>query len=199
MEAWALRAMERWPNVPALFGWLGLDRRGRWLIKGEIITRPQIIDTINGNYEADAFGRWFFQNGPQRGFVSLEAAPLILSIDAGTLITHTRRAVLVPDRVFMDEEGGLYISTEHGPGSLLDTDLDWALSNMKNADQPLDDAALATALESPSGNPTGLEITLGARQLGVIRMDREALPQHLGFVLDPQPRGDERVSTRIAD
>ena len=86
MEAWALRAMERWPNVPALFGWLGLDRRGRWLIKGEVITRPQIIDTINGNYEADAHGRWFFQNGPQRGFVSLQTAPLVLSVNDGVLV-----------------------------------------------------------------------------------------------------------------
>lgn len=199
MEAWALRAMERWPNVPALFGWLGLDRRGRWLIRGEVITRPQIIDTINGNYEADAHGRWFFQNGPQRGFVSLETAPLVFSVNDGVLLTHTRRVVRAPAQAFMDEDGGIAIATEHGPGSLLDTDLDWALANMTDADRPLDEKALTEALETPSGRMTLLEITIGDRQLRVMRMDRDALPGHLGFVRNPAPRDHERVATRIAD
>ncbi|MDB5974431.1 MAG: hypothetical protein JWR07_1191, partial [Nevskia sp.] len=47
MEDWVQRSLARWPNVPALFGWLALDRRGRWLIQGELISRPQIIETIN--------------------------------------------------------------------------------------------------------------------------------------------------------
>lgn len=199
MEAWALRAMERWPNVPALFGWLGLDRRGRWLIKGEPITRPQIIDTINGNYEADARGRWFFQNGPQRGFVSLETSPLVLSITDGVLMTHTRRPVLAPARVLMGEDGGLAIATEHGPGSLLDSDLDWALANMTDTGRPLDEEALARALALPSGSTTALEIEIGARRLAVIRMNRDALPGHLGFVRNPLPCENERVATRITD
>ena len=90
MEDWVLRGLARWPNVPALFGWLGLDRRGRWLIKGELISRPQIIDTISRNYAADEAGRWYFQNGPQRGYVSLEVAPLVLHApESGeTLTTH---------------------------------------------------------------------------------------------------------------
>ena len=50
MEDRMQRALARWPNVPALYGWLSLDRRGRWRIQGEIITRAQIIDTISANY-----------------------------------------------------------------------------------------------------------------------------------------------------
>src|ERR1700712_3913736 len=87
MEPWALKAMQRWPNVPALFGWLSLDRRGRWLIKDELITRPQIIDTINANYGVDEHGRWFFQNGPQRGFMQLAYAPFVVHAEADALIT----------------------------------------------------------------------------------------------------------------
>jgi hypothetical protein len=64
MEDWVHKALARWPDVPALFGWLSLDRRGRWRIRGEVITRPQIVDTINPNYAADEHGRWYFQNGP---------------------------------------------------------------------------------------------------------------------------------------
>jgi len=32
-----LRSIAKWPNVPAVYGWLKLDRRGNWLIKGERI------------------------------------------------------------------------------------------------------------------------------------------------------------------
>src|SRR3546814_4722559 len=72
VEDWVQRALARWPNVPALYGWLRLDRRGRWLIRDEPISRPQIIDTINRNYAADARGCWYFQNGPQRGYMRSE-------------------------------------------------------------------------------------------------------------------------------
>src|SRR3990170_3644456 len=29
-----IRAMAKWPNVPVVYGWLALDRRGQWSIKG---------------------------------------------------------------------------------------------------------------------------------------------------------------------
>lgn len=44
-EPWGHRALDKWPNVPALYGWLPLDRHGRWRIRGETISGPQIIDT----------------------------------------------------------------------------------------------------------------------------------------------------------
>ena len=80
MEDRVRRALARWPDVPALYGWLALDRRGRWRIKGETISRPQIIDTLNDNYAADEHGRWYFQNGPQRVFVELQSAPFVWRI-----------------------------------------------------------------------------------------------------------------------
>ncbi|MBM3409976.1 MAG: DUF2946 family protein, partial [Betaproteobacteria bacterium] len=59
-----LRAMARWPNVPAVFGWLRLDPRGHWLLidrgrpdfdetlhgLGSPITSPAIIEFIGRNY-----------------------------------------------------------------------------------------------------------------------------------------------------
>ena len=53
MDDRMMRALARWPDVPALYGWLSLDRRGRWCIQGELITRPQIIDTIGPRLVAD--------------------------------------------------------------------------------------------------------------------------------------------------
>lgn len=199
MEDWALRAIHRWPNVPALFGWLGLDRRGHWLIKGETISRPQIIDTINRNYEADAHGRWFFQNGPQRGYVTLHYTPLVLHVDGNRLMTHTQLRVEQPSQACLDEEGSLVFQTEHGAGLLIDSDLDWALERITSSGGPVDDAAIETALGVPSGQPTRLDIAIDTGRLRVMRLDLARIVSDLGFVREPQPLPEEAVSTRIAD
>jgi hypothetical protein len=170
MEAWALKGMQRWPNVPALFGWLGLDRRGRWLIRGEPITRPQIIETIGRNYAADGQGRWYFQNGPQRGYVTLDYAPLVLRAgDSGDgLIAH--------------EDGALLLDTDLGPGLLLDKDLPWALEGMATVTgQTIDEGLLAQALQQPSGALSGLLLKLLSEPLEIIRLDAEAAPAFLGY------------------
>jgi Protein of unknown function (DUF2946) len=115
MDDWVVRAMQRWPDVPALFGWLGLDRRGRWLIRDEVIRHPRIIHTLNRNYACDAHGRWFFQNGPQRGFIRLASTPLILRTTGDeTLITHNDLPVERVTSAFVTEEGSIMLSTEHG-------------------------------------------------------------------------------------
>jgi hypothetical protein len=186
MEDWVLRSLKRWPNVPALFGWLKLDRRGRWLIQGEIISRPQIIETINRNYAADELGRWYFQNGPQRGYMELEYAPLVLRVVAGTLTTHTELTVTQPSAVFMDESGALLFQTEHGPGALIDDELEWALQRISVAGKPMDEAQLADALALPSGSITELELIVGNARLIVHRLDAADAPTKLGFVRVPK-------------
>ncbi|HWU69068.1 MAG TPA: DUF2946 family protein [Stenotrophobium sp.] len=191
MEPWVARALARWPNVPALYGWLRLDRRGRWLIRGEVISRPQIIDTINANYAADAQGRWYFQNGPQRGYIALDYAPLILRTDgAGRLYTHTGLAVTAPAAAFMDEHGALLLTCEHGPGVLEDASLAWALERLHSAGKPTDETRLAAALAQPSGMRTAMQLRIGATALPVTRMDVAAMPAHLGFVREPQESPD---------
>jgi hypothetical protein len=191
--------MQRWPNVPALFGWLSLDRRGHWLIKGEIISRPQIIDTINRNYEADEHGRWFFQNGPQRGYMTLAYAPFVLHVEDGRLITHTALPVENPTQAILDEEGSLVLQTEHGAGLLADSDLDWALERMTLSGKPIDEDSLAAALATPGGQSTPLQLAIGDAPVSLQRLDRAQLPVRLGFVRDPAPLAGEAVSTRIAD
>ncbi len=190
MEDWVQRALARWPNVPALFGWLGLDRRGRWLIKGEPITRPQIIDTINRNYASDEHGRWFFQNGPQRGYVALHYAPLVLAAsgtDGADLCSHTGERVSRIDAVFLDEEGSLLLSTDLGPGLLADSELAWALARLQTDDGPVTEEALAAALACPSGSHTALKFTHAGISTSLRRLDQASAPGHLGFVREPQP------------
>ena len=59
MDDIVLRGMAKWPDVPAVFGWLSLNRRGQWLIKGERISNPGVTAFIGRNYEHDEQGRWF--------------------------------------------------------------------------------------------------------------------------------------------
>lgn len=192
MEDWVFRALEKWPNVPALFGWLSLDRRGRWYVRGEPISRPQIIDTIGRNYAADEQGRWYFQNGPQRGYVSCETAPLVLLAQPdGSLRTHNDLLVREPSLACLDEEGSLLIVTEHGPAAVDASDLDWALARLRGLDGPVTEDELHGALEQASGEPTALTLELSvdakAITLPVKRLDHAAAPAALGYVRDPQP------------
>src|SRR6195256_885869 len=80
MDDIVIRGMAKWPNVPAVYGWLALDRRGQWRIKGELISNPTVTAFIGRNFERDERGCWFFQNGPQRVFVALDYAPLVLRV-----------------------------------------------------------------------------------------------------------------------
>lgn len=201
MEDWVLRAMKRWPNVPALFGWLGLDRRGRWLIQGEVISHPLIVQAINRNYEADEQGRWFFQNGPQRGYMKLEYAPFVLrtSEDGTALVTHSGLAILQPQAAFIDENGTMLLQSEQGPGEIAGTELEWVLERLTIEGAPLTEDQMADALSLPSGAKTPILFELCGSQLPVRRLDQAVAPERLKFVRDPQPREGEKISSGAQD
>ena len=193
MEDWVRRALAKWPNVPALFGWLGLDRRGRWLIRGEVISRPQIIETINCNYAADEHGRWYFQNGPQRGYMQLEYAPFVLRrpTTSDHLETHTGLPVSIVHRAALDEHGNLALLTDQGAGLLAEGDLDWALQRLRAGAAAVDEVMLAEALSMPGGSRTALSIEIAGSPIVVERVDEQALPAAFGFDRDPRPRPGE--------
>jgi len=130
------QAIAKWPNVPDCYGWLGLDARGNWYMrddraqaagsftggtvagKGSQLKHDKLIDFIQRNYESDAQGRWFFQNGPQRVYVELEATPLIWRVDAApafAVTAHTGRPARV-QRCVLDEQGRVYLETDLGFG-----------------------------------------------------------------------------------
>lgn len=201
MEDWVLRAMQRWPNVPALFGWLALDRRGRWLIQGEIISHPRIVQVISRNYAADEHGRWFFQNGPQRGFIRLEYAPFVLRTteDDATLITHTDLRVERPTAAYVDENGTMLVQTEHGPGEIAGTELEWVLAKLSIANAPVTEEQVADVLELPSGSTTAIVFEVSGQRLPIERLDAADAPAALHFVRDPQPRPGEKNSSGAQD
>src|SRR3954465_15829874 len=91
MDEIVARSLARWPNVPAVYGWLSLDRRGNWRIKGEKIGNPALREFISRNYQPDERGQWYFQNGPQRVYVSLAYAPLVVHYEGDRVVDHCGR------------------------------------------------------------------------------------------------------------
>lgn len=180
-------AIAKWPNVPDCYGWLGLDSRGQWYMrddqtqaagpfagvcngrpataasKGSLLRHDKLIEFIGRNYEADAQGRWFFQNGPQRVYVELEITPWVWRVDdAGGLQSHTGRAAAMR-AVFVDHAGHVLLDTDLGPGLVHTQDV-WRVAELiDNGQWPA-------------------PVDLGAAEL----------PAHFGFVPSPaaarQPR-----------
>src|ERR687891_1319194 len=121
MDDSVVRSLAKWPNVPAVYGWLELDRRGNWLIKGERIGNVALREFIARNYEADSEGRWFFQNGPQRVYVKLAYTPLVVHYEGDRLVDHCGRT-LVASTAYLDDEGSVLL--EGGPAIALLDDRD---------------------------------------------------------------------------
>jgi hypothetical protein len=131
MDEIVARSLARWPNVPAVYGWLALDRRGNWLIRGESIANAALREFIARNYEPDARGQWFFQNGPQRVYVSLAYAPLVAHYAGDALFDHCGRP-FAPREAFQDDEGSVLLLGAPGV-ALLD---DRALAHFAELGQP---------------------------------------------------------------
>ena len=179
------QAIAKWPNVPDCYGWLGLDARGHWYLrddevqragpfphsKGSLLQHEKLIGFIARNYEADAQGRWFFQNGPQRVYVELETTPWVWRLQAdGSAVSHTGRSVAVQE-CLVDAEGRVYLTSVLGIGLL----------------HTLDVPLAAEALEAGRWMPR--EVVAAE------------LPQRYGFVLSPHQRArDEgRSAARNGD
>lgn len=164
MDDSVLAAMARWPDVPDVYGWLSLSEQGQWRLHpeadalqcdragstpfttGESIDNAQLRAFMDRNYACDHLGRWYFQNGPQRVFIRLDAAPYILHADsaAPTLRTHNGLAVTRIDHWWIDDSGRLYATTEHGPGLIAGRDTPLVFEALRTLDGP----PLIEALES---------------------------------------------------
>lgn len=192
MDEQVLRGLARWPNVPAVYGWLGLDRRGSWLLQGEPIANPIITAYIGRNYQRDAEGRWFFQNGPQRVFVELAYTPFVYralnSSDSPLVLeTHTGSKAVVLRGAWIDEGGALLVETEHGIGVVHDRDLDAVLPSMVDGERnPLDEDALEAAMSRvQQGSAAALRLKLGASDVQVEPVRASDVPARFAFVARP--------------
>lgn len=154
MDDIVLAAMQKWPNVPDCYGWLGLDMRGDWYMrdektqsaggfsaacvsaafagaKGSRLVHEGLIAFIGRNYTSDATGRWYFQNGPQRVFVELACSPWVWRIEpSGSVFSHNSQRPNKVLETLVDELGRLYLFTELGLGLVHTQDMDVAADHV---------------------------------------------------------------------
>ena len=171
------QAIAKWPNVPDCFGWMGLDARGQWYMRddatqaqgpfpearGSLLRHDKLIAFIERNYEADAQGRWFFQNGPQRVYVELESTPLIWRVgNDGVPVAHTGLRMPDAGECLVDELGRVYLASSAGLGLV------------HSLDVPL----VADAIDVGRWQPQEVQSA--------------SLPQRFGYVLSPAAAGGMR-------
>jgi hypothetical protein len=153
-------ALAKWPNVPHCHGWLGLDARGQWYMrddraqaagpfpqsKGSLLRHDKLVAFIHRNYLADDEGQWYFQNGPQRVYVELEATPQVWRLQPdGRVLAHTGAPAQVRSS-WVDEAGHLYLETDIGFGLVHSADMalaadrveagDWSPQDVRAAELP---------------------------------------------------------------
>ncbi len=173
MDDIVLKAMAKWPQVPHCHGWLALDARGNWfmrddraqaagpfpLVKGSRIEHDKLRAFIERNYAADASGAWYFQNGPQRVYVDLEAAPWVWRVQDAAgwpLLSHTGLTAPLHSS-WLDENGRLFALTDLGFGLV----------------HTLDTGLAAQAIEAGAWTPQTLPFA--------------QMPQRFGYRLTPRP------------
>jgi hypothetical protein len=142
-----------WPTVPDCHGWLELDRRGVWRMKGEPVRHEGLQRFISANYGPGDGGAWVVRNGPQNVYVSYEYTPWVWRIGGdGSLVAHTGATVGEVKAAFLDEEGSVLLETGLGLGLLDDRDLAAFLAACRSADgAPAGEDALLGVLEGQGG------------------------------------------------
>jgi hypothetical protein len=172
------QAMAKWPHVPHCYSWLGLDARGNWYMrddrtqaiggfasglagaKGSMLKHEKLIDFIERNYAADAQGCWYFQNGPQRVYVELEATPFIWRVDDKGAITSSARQTASLVQLLMDERGWPYLQTSLGFGLVHTQDVASLAQALEHKHWPIEEVS-AAQLPARFGyqmSPAALEI-----------------------------------------
>lgn len=109
MDALVLAAMDKWPNVPAVYGWLRLDARGQWWLRDSLLKQAAMVEFFRRNYARDGEGRYYVQNGPQKVFVALEAAPYVARRHGDVWDLMPDMAADRARMAWLDEEGRLFV------------------------------------------------------------------------------------------
>ncbi|MDN3518634.1 DUF2946 family protein [Aquisalimonas lutea] len=171
-------AMARWPDVPAVYGYIGVNRRGDFLLQGHRVTHERTLAFIQRNYDVDDHGRAFFQNGPQRAYADLEATPWIYHLgNDRALATHTGRPARELRQAWLTPDGDVVLVTELGPGLVHAQDLD----------------RLGDALEDSGGGTGGVagRLHLAAGDAPLESLASNNLTACFGFDAHPQPAPDD--------
>jgi hypothetical protein len=187
------QAIAKWPNVPHCYGWLALDARGTWRMRdeaaqradapGDKLTNAALVGFINRNYLSDERGCWYFQNGPQRVFVNVEATPFIARTDPQQgLLLQTGQAAGGIEEAFMTEAGAIIVRAGGVPAQVDDRDVAQLLQAMELDGRPVSDDGLMAWLTDGAGK---LALRWQGREVALERLAADEAPQRFGFVRRP--------------
>ena len=187
------QAMAKWPNVPYCYGWLALDARGAWRMRdeaaqragapGDKLTNAALVGFIARNYLSDERGCWYFQNGPQRVYINLEATPFIARTDpAQGLVLHTGQPLGAPEEAFMTEAGGIVLRAGQTVAQVDDRDAAQLLQAFELDGRPAADEDVMAWLEGGAGK---LALRWQDRRIAVGRLAADEVPARFGFVRRP--------------
>lgn len=207
MDEIVKQAMAKWPNVPHCYGWLALDARGHWRMRderaqqlnlaGDKLTHPALIAFIVRNYDRDARGCWFFQNGPQRVYLDLEVTPYIVRTDpAQGWVLHTGATLGPVEEAVLTDIGELVLRSGDVLAQLDDRDFAAALPLLEMAGKPVQDEALMAWLEHGAG--PALQLNDRGKRIAVRRMARTQLASHFHFVQAPRDGRADNASNGSA-
>ncbi len=187
------KAMAKWPDVPHCYGWLALDARGAWRMRderaqhlnlaGDKVIQVALLGFINRNYAVDERGCWYFQNGPQRVYLNLEATPFIARTDPEHgLVLQTDEPVTTIERAFMTEAGELIVDAGGKIAQVDDRDVTHLMTTLEFNAAPASDEALMAWLETGNG---ALTLRYKDQPVRVERIKRDEVPQYFGFTRLP--------------
>ena len=193
MDEIVKQAMAKWPSVPHCYGWLALDARGAWRMRderaqqlglpGDKLTQPALVGFINRNYGVDERGCWYFQNGPQRVYLELEAAPYIARTDPQQgLLVQTGAALGAIDGAWMTGAGALIFERGGIVAQLDDRDLAQAMLALEFEGRPVTDEDL---LEWIGGTAGEMVLRYKEQRVKVERISAAEVPARFGFILSP--------------
>ncbi|OEZ61997.1 DUF2946 family protein [Duganella sp. HH105] len=184
------QALAKWPNVPYCYGWLGLDARGHWRMRderaqhlnlpGDKLQHAALVAFIVRNYAADERGCWYFQNGPQRVYVQLEATPYIVRTDpAQGWLLHTGEALGKVEEAVLTETGALVLRSGGAVAQLDDRDFAQVLHRLQMDGSAVDDDALLAWMDGAAAGALTLD------GVAVQRVAAAELPARYGYVSVP--------------
>ncbi|MBB5019541.1 hypothetical protein HNQ59_002843 [Chitinivorax tropicus] len=190
MDDIVVQAMAKWPNVPAVYGWLRLDHRGQWWVRQERVNHVALVDFIGRNYACSPNGDYYFQNGPQQVYVALDIAPWVVRLlddsQCNDWRTHTGQVVKAGS-VVLDEEGSVYLDTPLGLALVDERDLLAVSTWLCTSQHTVVGEARLLAWLASQGESDRLFMRLGGEMLSVDYLSRQALPSRYRFRRNPQP------------
>ena len=197
MDEIVKQALAKWPNVPHCYGWLALDARGAWRMRderaqklglpGDTIRHPALLGFIARNYGQDEAHRWYFQNGPQRVYVNLDATPYIARTDpAQGFVLQTGEAMPTLDEAWIDTQGNLIVQAGGKLAQVDDRDMAQCLANMELDGAPPQDEALLEWI-AEAAQPGRLMLKVGTEKVEIQRLPAGELEDIFGFAALPRP------------